>query len=348
MPPSAMPARIFFRETRLFAQQRRESGRCGPLVMRRPPMPEPPQPSDGGRRHLQVCPFRARAPSRWEQFVAAGYLPIGLVNEKLTFQIRPVAGPQVQRIGGAGVRDGYAHEHSVGYGFRQAAAATHDRKPVGHDRRKQLLKCGPPPLFVGGDRNRSAFGCDPVCHSRQRHVRTFFRTDGWPHLHILRIDRDVGTCRVVRRWTRRFLSFRHTIPPLPPEDGRGQASRRYAMRRLAGRPRALQILSRDCPPLSPLPLLTLALDDGACGAVRERAKHGPDLYMRPPAASRRGNVALVELCGDGIEARGAGLLDLSDDRQEAGGGGGVAKQKPGQEDGYPRSCTVTGAACSRG
>ena len=251
-----MPARIFFRETRLFAQQRRESGRCGPLVMRCPPMPEPPQPSDGGRRHLQVCPFRARVPSRWEQFVAAGYLPIGLVNEKLTFQIRPVAGPQVQRIGGAGVRDGYAHEHSVGYGFRQAAAATHDRKPVGHDRRKQLLKCGPPPLFVGGDRNRSAFGCDPVCHSRQRHVRTFFRTDGWPHLHILRIDRDVGTCRVVRRWTRRFLSFRHAIPPLPPEDGRGQASRRYAMRRLAGWPRALQILTGTDPdPYPPLPLL---------------------------------------------------------------------------------------------
>ena len=43
--------------------------------------------------------------------------------------------------------------------------------------------------------------------------------------------------------------------------------------------------------------------------------------MRPPAASRRGNVALAELCGDGIEARGAGLLDLSDDRQGASGGG---------------------------
>jgi hypothetical protein len=54
-------------------------------------------------------------------------------------------------------------------------------------------------------------------------------------------------------------------------------------------------------------LLTLPLHDDACGAVRERAKHRPDLYMRPPAASRRGNVALVELCGDGIEARGAGL-----------------------------------------
>src|SRR5262245_66254833 len=40
--------------------------------------------------------------------------------------------------------------------------------------------------------------------------------------------------------------------------------------------------------------------------------------MRPPPASRRGNVALVELCGDGIEARGAGLLDLSDDRQHVG------------------------------
>ena len=38
--------------------------------------------------------------------------------------------------------------------------------------------------------------------------------------------------------------------------------------------------------------------------------------MRPPAASSRGNVALVELCGDGIEARGAGLLYLSDDRQQ--------------------------------
>jgi hypothetical protein len=42
------------------------------------------------------------------------------------FQIRPVAGPQVQRIGGAGVRDGYAHEHSFGYSFRQAAAAAPD------------------------------------------------------------------------------------------------------------------------------------------------------------------------------------------------------------------------------
>src|ERR1700716_2164218 len=63
---------------------------------------------------------------------------------------------------------------------------------------------------------------------------------------------------------------------------------------------------------------TLPLHADACGAVRERAKHRPDLYMRPPAASRRGNVALVELCGDGIEARGAGLLDLSDDRQHVG------------------------------
>jgi hypothetical protein len=109
-----MPARIFDREIRLFAQQRRKSGRCGPLFMCRPP--EPPQPSDGGRRHLQVCPFRARVPSRSEQFVAAGFLPIGLVNEKVTFQIRLVAGPEVQRIGGegAGVRDGYAHERSFG------------------------------------------------------------------------------------------------------------------------------------------------------------------------------------------------------------------------------------------
>jgi hypothetical protein len=37
---------------------------------------------------------------------------------------------------------------------------------------------------------------------------------------------------------------------------------------------------------------TLPLHADACGAVRERAKHRPDLYMRPPAASRRGNVAL--------------------------------------------------------
>jgi hypothetical protein len=28
-------------------------------------------------------------------------------------------------------------------------------------------------------------------------------------------------------------------------------------------------------------LLTLPLHDDACGAVRERAKHRPDLYMRP-------------------------------------------------------------------
>src|SRR5262249_32692582 len=118
----ALPARLFDRETRLFAQQRRESGRCDPLVMCRPPTPERPQPSDGGRRHLEVCPFRARVPSRLEQFVAASFLPIGLVNEKLTVQIRLVAAPQVERIGGARIRDGYTHEHSVGYGFRQAAA----------------------------------------------------------------------------------------------------------------------------------------------------------------------------------------------------------------------------------
>src|SRR5262249_29729068 len=111
----AMLARIFDRETRFFAQQRRKSGLCAPLSMCRLPMPEPPQPGDGGRRYLQVCPFGARVPSRSEQFVAAGFLPIGLVNEKLTFQIRPVAGPQVQRIGGAGVRDRYAHEHTFGY-----------------------------------------------------------------------------------------------------------------------------------------------------------------------------------------------------------------------------------------
>jgi hypothetical protein len=75
-----------------------------------------------------------------------------------------------------------------------------------------------------------------------------------------------------------------------------------------------QLERRPIPPV----LLTLALRDGARGAVRERAKHRPDLYMRPPPASRRGNVAFVELCGDGIEARCAGLLDLPDDRQHVG------------------------------
>src|SRR6266481_1838836 len=39
-----------------------------------------------------------------------------------------------------------------------------------------------------------------------------------------------------------------------------------------------------------LVLLTLPLHDDACGAVRERAKHRPDLYMRPPAASRVGTL----------------------------------------------------------
>jgi hypothetical protein len=57
----------------------------------------------------------------------------------------------------------------------------------------------------------------------------------------------------------------------------------------------------------------------ACAVALERVQDCPDLHMRPDATARRTDIALVELCGNGVVAGRAGAHDLIDDGSDIGG-----------------------------